>query len=155
ELKVAKEKGDKQELQQLKMMYQSMKGARNAGTHGILSAPSVTGRQFNLWGAATITTKGQKILADTLTDLENQGIRIVYGDSVDSDTDIIIKERDIIKIISVKDLFDISKNKIIRKGEHEYKTLNNIESLSVNKNGICEWKKVNFINDRYFSIPCI
>lgn len=145
ELKSAKEKGNPQDLQKLKMMYQSIKGARNAGTHGIMSAPGVTGRQFNLWGGATITTKGQHILADTLTDLENQGIRIVYGDSVDSDTDIITKERDIIKIISVKDLFDSNKNKIIRKGEHEYKTLNNIESLSVNKNGICEWKKVNFI----------
>ena len=81
ELKVAKEKGDKQELQQLKMMYQSMKGARNAGTHGILSAPGVTGRQFNLWGAATITTKGQYILADTLEDLEKKGIRVVYADT--------------------------------------------------------------------------
>jgi len=53
------------ELTRLKMMYQSMKGARNAGTHGILAAPTVTGRQFNLWGAAAITTKGQMILADT------------------------------------------------------------------------------------------
>jgi DNA polymerase elongation subunit (family B) len=81
ELKIAKYKENKQELNQLKMMYQSMKGARNAGTHGILSAPGVTGRQFNLWGAAAITTKGQRILADTLTDLENKGIRIVYGDT--------------------------------------------------------------------------
>ena len=32
ELKDAKEKGDKLELQRLKMMYQSMKGARNAGS---------------------------------------------------------------------------------------------------------------------------
>jgi DNA polymerase elongation subunit (family B) len=63
------------------MMYQSMKGARNAGTHGILSAPTVTGRQFNLWGAAAITTKGQMILADTLEYLNNENIRVVYGDT--------------------------------------------------------------------------
>lgn len=50
-------------------------------THGILSAPGVSGRQFNLWGAATITTKGQIILADTLDYLENKGIRVVYGDT--------------------------------------------------------------------------
>ncbi|MFO7677583.1 MAG: DNA polymerase domain-containing protein [Thermoplasmatota archaeon] len=81
ELKTAKEKGDKQNLEQLKMMYQSMKGARNAGTHGILSAPGVTGRQFNLWGGAAITTKGQHILADTLNDLEKKSIRVVYGDT--------------------------------------------------------------------------
>ncbi len=81
ELKIAKEKGNPQELQKLKMMYQSMKGARNAGTHGIMSAPGVTGRQFNLWGGATITTKGQHILADSLEDLEKQGIRIVYADT--------------------------------------------------------------------------
>jgi len=81
ELKDAKEKNDKSELQRLKMMYQSMKGARNAGTHGILSAPTVTGRQFNLWGAAAITTKGQMILSDTLDDLKERGIRVVYGDT--------------------------------------------------------------------------
>ena len=81
ELKEAYKKNDKSELQRLKMMYQSVKGARNAGTHGILSAPGVSGRQFNLWGAAAITTKGQAILDDTLQHLKNQGIRVVYGDT--------------------------------------------------------------------------
>jgi DNA polymerase elongation subunit (family B) len=81
ELKEAQKKGNKSELQRLKMMYQSVKGARNAGTHGILSAPGVSGRQFNLWGAAAITTKGQAILADTLEYLKNKGIRVVYGDT--------------------------------------------------------------------------
>ena len=81
ELNEVKKSGDKQELQRLKMMYQSVKGARNAGTHGILSAPGVSGRQFNLWGAAAITTKGQMILADTLNFLEKENIRVVYGDT--------------------------------------------------------------------------
>jgi DNA polymerase elongation subunit (family B) len=81
ELKEVKKTGDKSELQRLKMMYQSMKGARNAGTHGILGAPTVTGRQFNLWGAAAITTKGQMILSDTLNYLNSKNIRVVYGDT--------------------------------------------------------------------------
>lgn len=81
ELKLAKESSEKQNLLQLKMMYQSLKGARNAGTHGILSAPGVTGRQFNVWGGAAITTKGQFILADTLNDLQKKDIRVVYGDT--------------------------------------------------------------------------
>jgi len=81
ELKDASKKNDKSEIQRLKMMYQSVKGARNAGTHGILAAPSVSGRQFNLWGAAAITTKGQAILDDTLHYLKNKGIRVVYGDT--------------------------------------------------------------------------
>ena len=50
-------------------------------THGILSAPGVSGRQFNLWGATAITTKGQMILSDTLNYLKNKGIRVVYGDT--------------------------------------------------------------------------
>ena len=50
-------------------------------THGILAAPTVTGRQFNLWGAAAITTKGQMILSDTLRYLEDRNIRVVYGDT--------------------------------------------------------------------------
>ena len=81
ELKDAKAKSHTSELERLKMMYQSMKGARNAGTHGILAAPTVTGRQFNLWGAAAITTKGQMILADTLDYLNKENIRVVYGDT--------------------------------------------------------------------------
>jgi len=81
ELKETKKSGNKSELDSLKMMYQSIKGARNAGTHGILAAPNVSGRQFNLWGAAAITTKGQMILADTLDYLEKKDIRVVYGDT--------------------------------------------------------------------------
>ena len=81
ELRDAENKGDKELIKQLKMMYQSLKGARNAGTHGILCAPNVSGRQFNLWGAAAITTKGQMILADTLNYLKKKQIRVVYGDT--------------------------------------------------------------------------
>jgi DNA polymerase elongation subunit (family B) len=81
ELKDAKKIGNESELKRLKMIYQSVKGARNAGTHGILAAPSVSGRQFNLWGAAAITTKGQAILADTLNYLKDRNIRVVYGDT--------------------------------------------------------------------------
>ena len=81
ELKKIEKTGSIAERDRLKMMYQSIKGARNAGTHGILSAPTVSGRQFNLWGAAAITTEGQMILADTLRNLQNQGIRVVYGDT--------------------------------------------------------------------------
>jgi len=81
QLKIVKKSGDKSGLDHLKMMYQSIKGARNAGTHGILSAPGVSGRQFNLWGATAITTKGQAILADTLDYLKKKQIRVVYGDT--------------------------------------------------------------------------
>ncbi|MCD6222867.1 MAG: DNA polymerase elongation subunit (family B) [Thermoplasmata archaeon] len=81
--KIKKEMKEKQgeEKKRLKMIYQSLKAARNAGTHGILSAPMVACRQFNLWGAALITTKGQQILYDTLKILSDAGIRVVYGDT--------------------------------------------------------------------------
>lgn len=81
ELQEVKKSGTPDEINRLKMMYQSVKGARNAGTHGIIAAPAVSGRQFNLWGAAAITTKGQMILSDTLNYLEKKGIRVVYGDT--------------------------------------------------------------------------
>ena len=81
ELKASQAKGKTVDLSRLQMMYQSVKGARNAGTHGILAAPLVSGRQFNLWGAAAITTRGQMILADTLSMLNAQNIRVVYGDT--------------------------------------------------------------------------
>ncbi|MDG6219776.1 MAG: DNA polymerase domain-containing protein, partial [Candidatus Thermoplasmatota archaeon] len=50
-------------------------------THGILAAPNVSGRQFNLWGACAITTKGQVILDDTLQMLKKKNIRVTYGDT--------------------------------------------------------------------------
>jgi DNA polymerase elongation subunit (family B) len=81
ELKETKKKGSDSEIKRLKMMYQSVKGARNAGSHGILSAPGVSGRQFNSWGAAMITTKGQFIMSDTLDYLKSKGIRVVYTDT--------------------------------------------------------------------------
>ena len=81
ELKDANKRGKDSELKRLKMMYQSVKGARNAGTHGIISAPTVSGRQFNLWGASAITTKGQVILSDTINYLKDRNIRVVYGDT--------------------------------------------------------------------------
>jgi DNA polymerase elongation subunit (family B) len=81
--KVKKEMKEKKgsDHHRLKMVYQSLKGARNAGTHGILSAPRVSCRQFNMWGAALITTRGQQILHSTLQILEQRGIRVVYGDT--------------------------------------------------------------------------
>lgn len=80
---IKKEMNEKEgrERRILKMMYQSLKAARNAGTHGILSAPMVSCRQFNLWGAALITTMGQQILYDTLKTLESNNARVVYGDT--------------------------------------------------------------------------
>ena len=81
ELREVRSSDEQVELKRLKMMYQSVKGARNAGTHGILAAPNVSGRQFNLWGACAITTKGQVILDDTLTMLQKKNIRVTYGDT--------------------------------------------------------------------------
>ncbi len=81
ELKTAYNQENAATIDRLAMMYQSVKGARNAGTHGILAAPGVSGRQFNLWGATAITTKGQIILAETLEYLKSKGIRVVYGDT--------------------------------------------------------------------------
>jgi len=150
ELNIVKKSNNRNELERLKMMYQSIKGARNAGSHGIISAPAVSGRQFNLWGAAAITTKGQEILDDTLNYFKKRNIRVLYGDSVSSDTDIIIKEGKLIKIISIKKLFEENNSPTYNKGTDEYKKIQNIKCLSVSKNGIYNWKKANFIKRHPF-----
>lgn len=80
-IKAEMKEAEGEEKRRLAMIYKSLKGARNAGTHGILSAPRVSCRQFNLWGAALITTKGQHILNDTLQILNGKGARVVYGDT--------------------------------------------------------------------------
>ncbi len=79
--KAKRDNRPKDEIRIHDMTYASLKAARNAGTHGILVAVNVSCRQFNVWGGANITTIGQKILHDALTDFEGQGIRVVYGDT--------------------------------------------------------------------------
>jgi len=79
ELKVRKEAG--LDTTTLQMMYNSVKGMRNAGTHGILVASNVSCRQFNLWGGAMITTTGQRMLQDAMDELEKLQMRVVYGDT--------------------------------------------------------------------------
>ncbi|BDC36281.1 MAG: DNA polymerase elongation subunit (family B) [Candidatus Methanoliparum thermophilum] len=75
------ENTDKEQIKRMQMIYNSLKGIRNAGTHGIMTAPNVSCRQFNLWAGAAITTKGQEILDDVLKRLKNNDIRVVYGDT--------------------------------------------------------------------------
>ena len=79
ELKERGARGD--DTRSLKMMYDSLKGMRNAGTHGILVASNVSCRQFNLWGGAAITTTGQRILQDAMEEFEGRNMRVVYGDT--------------------------------------------------------------------------
>lgn len=69
------------EVRRLKLNYASLKAARNAGTHGILVAVNVSCRQFHVLAGAHITTEGQRILHESLQDLEKQDIRVVYGDT--------------------------------------------------------------------------
>lgn len=70
-----------EEIQRLQANYQSLKAARNAGTHGILVAVNVSCRQFHVLAGAHITTEGQRILHESLKELERNNIRIVYGDT--------------------------------------------------------------------------
>lgn len=72
---------DPAEIKRLQLNYASLKAARNAGTHGILVAVNVSCRQFNVLAGAHITTEGQRILHESLRDLEAKGIRVVYGDT--------------------------------------------------------------------------
>jgi len=77
-----KERGARgEDTRSLKMMYNSLKGMRNAGTHGILVASNVSCRQFNLWGGAEITTTGQRILQDAMDEFKDRDMRVVYGDT--------------------------------------------------------------------------
>lgn len=82
ELARAQQEGwEKEEIQRLQLNYQSLKAARNAGTHGILVAVNVSCRQFHVLAGAHITTEGQRILHESLRELNERDIRIVYGDT--------------------------------------------------------------------------
>lgn len=66
---------------QWKEMYQSLKALRNAGTHGIVSAESVSCRQFNILAGALVTTTGQEIISETMERLKAISARITTTDT--------------------------------------------------------------------------
>ncbi|MFO1534523.1 MAG: hypothetical protein ABR586_02545, partial [Thermoplasmatota archaeon] len=102
-----KEGKSKDVLRILDMTYQSLKAARNAGTHGILVAVNVSCRQFNVWGGANITTIGQKILHETLVDWEKEGIRVVYGDSVVGSRSVVVQDpQGRTRVLPLEELWD-------------------------------------------------
>jgi len=140
---------------QIAMAYQSAKGLRNSGTHGILSAPTVSNRAFSLWAASRITTVGQEVLDDAKKMLLDAGARIVYGDSVDGSRDVIIREDGDIKIVNLIDMFDGMKRteKEIRDGVgHEYGyTDRNIEVYSCDSGGKSGWKSLQYIKRHEYS----
>lgn len=66
---------------QQKMVYASLKALRNAGTHGIVSAESVSAREFNILAGSRVTTTGQLIIQEVMERLRGAGARIITTDT--------------------------------------------------------------------------
>jgi DNA polymerase elongation subunit (family B) len=98
---------DPELIRRLQLNYQSLKAARNAGTHGILVAVNVSCRQFHVLAGAHITTEGQRILHASLEELKEQKIRVVYGDSIAGDRCVVVRDpKRLLRVMPIERLYD-------------------------------------------------
>jgi DNA polymerase elongation subunit (family B)/intein/homing endonuclease len=129
------------DLPKLQERYKSLKATRNAGTHGIMTAPTVSCRQFNLWAGTKITTRGQQILYQVLTELKKNGVRITYGDSIGPDSEIVVKDRDIIRFVKIQNLYT---NTSYEQNGKEYSD-SNLQALTIDMNGRASFKPIKYV----------
>jgi len=96
-------------------------------------------RWFFLEGAMSITAFGRFFIKKVIELAEKKGFKVIYGDSVGKDTEIIIKENNRIKFVKIKDLFKEVHDYF---GEKEVYYPKNIETLTINKEGKVIWKPI-------------
>lgn len=118
-------------------------------THGILTSPNVSCRQFCLAGGARITTLGQLVLNDCLDNFDKVNARKIYGDSVTGGRQIRIRFGDLVRSATFDELWDYlsSMFTVEVRGHNEYIQLNGtyeVETFNINTKKV-EWGKVDYI----------
>ena len=97
---------------------------------GILASPNF--RYFSLDIANAITNFGQEIIKLTAKKIEELGYEVIYSDSVDGRTKVIVKQKGKIYEEEIKNLFlNIDKESLGK----EYNFKENIEALTIDENG--------------------
>ena len=113
----------------------------SASAHGYIG---FFGARYYSWEASsTILAFVRKYNQDIIKDIEKQGHKIIYGDSVSGNTKIWVRENRKIEKIKIKDLFKNVDTKT--KSNKEYNFKENIETLTIDEKGNSIFKSVPYI----------
>lgn len=107
---------------------------------GVLASPNC--RYFSLDIANAITNFGQEILKLTKEQIENLGYRVIYSDSVDGKSKIIIRENNVVLEKNIEDLFIKKDKESLGK---EYNLKEKIEVLTLDEKGNSVFKPIKYV----------
>ncbi|MFH1430915.1 MAG: DNA polymerase domain-containing protein [Nanoarchaeota archaeon] len=93
--------------------------------------------------SASILAFVRKFNKETIEKIKNKGYQVIYGDSVDGKTKVIIKKEGMIKEINIEDLFKKTDLKSIQNKEYNFKK--NIQILTLDKNGKSIFKPLIYV----------
>jgi len=110
----------------------------SASVHGYIGFFGA--RYYSIESSASILAFVRKFNKETIEKIKQQGHEVIYGDSVDGGTNVIIKENNVIKEIPIKSLF----NKIDLKNNSgkEYDFQKGIEVLTLDQKGNSVFKPI-------------
>ncbi len=129
----AKKRNNKEESYAIKITMNSF--------FGVLANPMC--RFYNIDIANAITHFGQFIVKKTAELVEKKGYKVIYGDSVGKDTEIVIqKNNKPPEYVKIQDLFKKQDKKI---GEKEYNLKTNIKVLTLDKKGKSVFKNIKYV----------
>ncbi|MBS3066591.1 ribonuclease H-like domain-containing protein [Candidatus Pacearchaeota archaeon] len=93
--------------------------------------------------SASATSISRDYIKKVINDSEKSGFKVIYSDSVDGKTKVIVKKNGIINEEFIESLFQKEDSKNLLGKEYDYKR--DIEVLTLNKNGRSIFKPINYI----------
>ena len=107
---------------------------------GVLASPNC--RYFSLDVANAITHFGQYIIKLTAEKIESRGYRVIYSDSVDGKTKIILKKGDKVFENEIENIFTKEEKEI---EEKEYDLKKDLEVLTLDEDGKSVFKPIKYV----------
>ena len=109
--------------------------------YGYMGYPKA--RWYSKECAESVTAWGRHYIEMTIKEIEGKfGFKVLYADSVTSDTEIIVKRNGRVEFVPIEKLFERVDYRI---GEKEYCILESVEALTLDNRGRLVWKKVPYV----------
>ncbi|MCD6140680.1 MAG: ribonuclease H-like domain-containing protein [Thermococcus sp.] len=109
--------------------------------YGYMGYPKA--RWYSKECAESVTAWGRHYIEMTIREIEEKfGFKVLYADSVTSDTEIIVKRNGRVEFVPIEKLFERVDYRV---GEKEYCILESVEALTLDNRGRLVWKKVPYV----------
>ena len=109
--------------------------------YGYMGYPKA--RWYSKECAESVTAWGRHYIEMTIREIEEKfGFKVLYADSVTSDTEIIVKRNGRVEFVPIEKLFERVDYRV---GEKEYCILEGVEALTLDNRGRLVWKKIPYV----------